>query len=224
MKEILSLSRVPKILLLDMDDTLVDSEGLNQDLIERFFLGQGKRMSAEERDLIPGASVLEIFETLCPKNSQESLGRFIEFKVRSLAGARIRPATGLETLLALPILKVIVSGSAKLEIDAVLEAARIDTSQFAGIYPIEMYVKGKPDPAGYSMAMADFNIHPSDCLVLEDSRAGVDSARAAGCEAVFVNEFSRHPGITNAEYYAESIHEVALVLHGLLSRASGTEH
>jgi beta-phosphoglucomutase-like phosphatase (HAD superfamily) len=222
MRNISALSHAPRLLLLDMDDTLVDTEGLNQDLIEAFFLERGRRISQAERDIIPGASVEEIFETICPGEALGSMEEFFSYKARRLSGLGVATATGLEALLALPIPKVIVSGSAGPEIVAVFAAAGLDRRHFEGIYPIERYGRGKPHPAGYAMARHDAGVLPGDCLVLEDSHAGVASALAAGCEVVYVTEFTRHTGITKADYEAATVGEVAAVLGRLISATSGT--
>jgi mannitol-1-/sugar-/sorbitol-6-phosphatase len=40
--------------------------------------------------------------------------------------------------------------------------------------------RSKPDPAGYLAAAARLNVEPSSCLVIEDTRAGIEAAIAAG--------------------------------------------
>lgn len=45
---------------------------------------------------------------------------------------------------------------------------------------------GKPHPEPYLTAASRLGVHPRDCVVLEDSSAGVLSAEAAGCAAVAV--------------------------------------
>lgn len=40
--------------------------------------------------------------------------------------------------------------------------------------------RGKPDPEGYRMAAAALNVPPDQCLVIEDTDAGLMSGRAAG--------------------------------------------
>ncbi|MCP4618190.1 MAG: HAD family phosphatase [Bradyrhizobium sp.] len=41
-------------------------------------------------------------------------------------------------------------------------------------------VRGKPDPEGYRKAAAALNVRPDECLVIEDTDAGLTSGRAAG--------------------------------------------
>ena len=44
----------------------------------------------------------------------------------------------------------------------------------------EDYINGKPDPEPYLKAAKKLNLDPEQCLVFEDSTAGVNSARQAG--------------------------------------------
>ncbi len=44
----------------------------------------------------------------------------------------------------------------------------------------EDYPRGKPDPLCFLLAAQRFSVEPDECLVFEDSAAGVRAARAAG--------------------------------------------
>lgn len=45
-------------------------------------------------------------------------------------------------------------------------------------------VKGKPDPMCYILAAQDLNVSPKDCLVFEDSFAGIESGNKAGMRVI----------------------------------------
>jgi sugar-phosphatase len=47
---------------------------------------------------------------------------------------------------------------------------------------------GKPDPAGYRQAAEALGLTPENCVVLEDSPAGVTAGRAAGATVVGVSD------------------------------------
>jgi sugar-phosphatase len=47
---------------------------------------------------------------------------------------------------------------------------------------------GKPDPAGYRRAAEALGLAPQECVVLEDSPAGVTAGRAAGAVVLGVSE------------------------------------
>jgi mannitol-1-/sugar-/sorbitol-6-phosphatase len=46
--------------------------------------------------------------------------------------------------------------------------------------------RGKPDPEGFLLAARRLEVPISDCLVFEDSPAGVAAAKAAGAQVVIV--------------------------------------
>ena len=45
---------------------------------------------------------------------------------------------------------------------------------------------GKPSPEGYLKASAGLGVDPSQCVVVEDSPAGVDAGRAAGARVLAI--------------------------------------
>ncbi len=49
-----------------------------------------------------------------------------------------------------------------------------------------MVKKGKPEPDIYLYASQQFGLQPSECMVLEDSPAGITAAYRAGCKSVMI--------------------------------------
>jgi beta-phosphoglucomutase-like phosphatase (HAD superfamily) len=81
----------------------------------------------------------------------------------------------------------IVSGAARDEIEPVVEAAGL-AGAFAFMVTSDDIELGKPDPEGYVKALAlfDDDLDAGDVLVMEDTEAGITSAKGAGmrCFAV----------------------------------------
>ena len=50
----------------------------------------------------------------------------------------------------------------------------------------ERVSRSKPDPEGFLVAADALGLAPEDCLVFEDSGAGIDAARRAGMRIVYV--------------------------------------
>jgi HAD superfamily hydrolase (TIGR01509 family) len=77
----------------------------------------------------------------------------------------------------------LVSSSYRVLVDAVLRS---------GLGPFDLtlagdeVVQGKPHPEPYLTAAAGLGAAPADCVVLEDSAAGVRAGEAAGCSVVAV--------------------------------------
>ena len=83
---------------------------------------------------------------------------------------------------------------------AVLQAAGL-TEFFPVIITSDMVGKGKPHPDIYLSAAYGLGLPPSRCAAIEDSVAGLESARAAGCAVL---------GVTNT-WPAEKLKPVDLV-------------
>jgi beta-phosphoglucomutase len=80
----------------------------------------------------------------------------------------------------------IVSGAYRAEIDPVLAAAGL-TDLFAAVVTADDVVHGKPAPDGYLRALDLLGgVPPADVVALEDTEAGVASAKAAGLRCVAV--------------------------------------
>lgn len=79
----------------------------------------------------------------------------------------------------------ICSGALRRDILSILD--RLDIADaFSDIITAEDVHASKPDPASYRLAAERLamrggnGVHPGDCLAIEDTPAGIDSARAAG--------------------------------------------
>lgn len=102
----------------------------------------------------------------------------------------------------------VVSGSPRIEIEDALTLLKIgDCVKF--FVGSEDYDVGKPDPSCYLLAATHLGADPARCLVIEDSRVGVISAKAAGMRCVAL---SRPEGVAQdvsaADLIVSSLAEV----------------
>jgi len=85
----------------------------------------------------------------------------------------------------------IASGALRHEIEFILKHAGLSDS-FDVIVSAEDVVHGKPDPEAFTKALRYLNtvngseIMPHECLVIEDSLAGIEAAHAAGMKCLAV--------------------------------------
>jgi HAD superfamily hydrolase (TIGR01509 family) len=86
----------------------------------------------------------------------------------------------------------LVSGSNRVDIEWALHKMQI-LDRFQFFLGAEDYPKSKPDPIGYQDAMRRLGVTPDQCLIFEDSTAGVQSGVAAGAYVVSV-QFANHFG------------------------------
>jgi len=110
------------------------------------------------------------------------LGRMVE-----LFASEIRLLPGVATLMAdleqRGIPQALVSSSYRVLVDSVLAHG---LGPFATTVAGDEVEHGKPHPEPYLTAASRLGVDPRDCVVLEDSSAGILSAEAAGCAAVAV--------------------------------------
>lgn len=66
-----------------------------------------------------------------------------------------------------------------------------------------MVEHGKPEPDIYLYATKELEVLPEECLVLEDSKAGIMAAYRAGCKPVFVPDLDEADAETKKLLYAE---------------------
>jgi HAD superfamily hydrolase (TIGR01509 family) len=84
----------------------------------------------------------------------------------------------------------------------------LETIGFKGFFPVivtsEQVKRGKPFPDMFLEAAQRMSVHPSDCLVLEDSTAGFEAAKAAGMDYAEVGRPGSLAGDLTARFDASS--------------------
>ena len=95
-------------------------------------------------------------------------------------GGRVLPGVReMLTALAPRFRMAIVTSSARAHFDVIHRESGIP-SLFSFVLAREDYAESKPHPEPYLAAVARFGVRPEECLVIEDSRRGLLSAKAAG--------------------------------------------
>jgi HAD superfamily hydrolase (TIGR01509 family) len=177
----------------DMDGVLVDSEPLwaraRQDLVR----AAGGRWLPEAETAMMGISSdrwsaymhdrLRLGHLAPPRIRAEVISRMLALYhewVPLLPGAR----AAVEAAAARWPLAV-ASGSDRVLLDAVLAGSGLGT-YFAATVAGDEVREGKPAPMIYGEACRRLGAAPGDCLAVEDSGAGIESALAAGMKVVAV--------------------------------------
>jgi sugar-phosphatase len=73
---------------------------------------------------------------------------------------------------------------------------------------------GKPDPQGFLMAARALGAAPENCVVVEDSPAGVAAGKAAGAFVVAVTSTHRRAALTGADVVIGGLPELLGVIPG----------
>ena len=180
--------------LFDLDGTLVDSERQSGEAMARALLaGQGIAIEQADRDFVVGRSWMAIYERLTERYPQLAWSReeliartammreevFAEHGVPVLPGARELIARTRHQP------RAVVTGSSRVEVTQVLPLIS-EHAVFDVIVASEDVARSKPSPDGYLSAIQQLGVLAHECLVLEDSVAGIAAGRAAGCLVVAV--------------------------------------
>ena len=184
----------PAAFLFDLDGTLIDSEMLWTRAIVDWLADRGQQTTPEAfAPLVFGHSWLDIHATIHAEFP--ALGRQTPIEdARTLRPYYARLATDPAKLVipgsgdffrkaAHLAPCVIVSGSPH---DDVLAAAELCGIRHLVKFVLggEEYGRGKPAPDGFLQAASLLDVDASECVVVEDSSAGVAAGRAAGMRVI----------------------------------------
>ncbi|MHC4678876.1 MAG: HAD family hydrolase [Planctomycetota bacterium] len=109
----------------------------------------------------------------------------------------------------------ICSGSLLTEIEVMLDEAKL-RHFFAVIVSAEQVKKGKPSPEGFLLTLLKLNKkrHPpiaaGECIVIEDSRWGLEAGNAAGMHTIAVTNSYEADQLTLAEKVVAKLNELTL--------------
>jgi beta-phosphoglucomutase-like phosphatase (HAD superfamily) len=181
-----------KAYLFDLDGTLQDTETLYVEAWQRAYEERHCQVShAEACSMVYGRAKNDVFTSFHARfpapypdirSLDEPLTRHF-LSLRSTRDIRIPGSIALLERLADRYLVAIVSGNSRRDIAESVNGLGIG-SKLAFFLGCEDYSPGKPDPACFLLAARRLQLQPSECLVFEDSAAGLRAAKAAGMACV----------------------------------------
>lgn len=192
--------RIKKGIIFDMDGVLIDSMPFHAEAMSRAI----KEMTNHEIDKkniyllegMPGTDLVkEVFkrENINDKvevddetakhigSRKEQIFKQIQ-NARAIEGAR-ELLEDLTTSCGESCIKAVVSGSARKEVEAILDK-NIGAKYFDFIITGDDLEEGKPDPAPFEVALDKMNLTSSEVIVVENSPLGVEAAYKAGLECI----------------------------------------
>jgi len=139
---------------------------------------------------ISGVPIIETLRGLFPDADEATLKGYLNEKetyYREIYAPFLRPINGLENFLSElkgAGVKMAMASSATMEdINFILNKIPI-RDDFEAIIDGSRVTKGKPNPQIFLKAAEELNADPSNCVVFEDSLAGIKAANAAGMKVV----------------------------------------
>ncbi|MBW8093337.1 HAD-IA family hydrolase [Streptomyces hygroscopicus subsp. hygroscopicus] len=181
------MSLTARALLLDMDGTLVNSDAVVERCWRRWAaehgldaedvigIAHGRQAHATMADLLPDRPV---------EQNLADNQRLLEWETTDLDG--VVPVPGapafMASLAGLP--HALVTSADKALARARMGAAELPMPQVR--VTAECVGVSKPDPEGFLKGAAELGFAPADCVVFEDSEAGIAAGRAAGMRVIGV--------------------------------------
>jgi beta-phosphoglucomutase len=202
----------PAAVAFDFNGTLSDDEPL----LERIYAG----MFAERGRPLPEGAYVEqlaglteelIFERWLGRSDPELIDERIDRYCRLASdGSTVDGATREAVTFAAGCGPVaIVSSAYRREIDVVVHATGLRPA-ISLVVAREDVERGKPDPSCYLRAADELAVTPDRLLVFEDTEAGVEAARAAGCYVVGLTRTMGADRLRAADELAERIDNALL--------------
>ena len=209
----------PAAFLFDLDGTLVDTETVWVQAIVAFLGDRGICATLEQINaMVFGRSWLDLqadmhrmFPKLAPAAPAEdatALRPYYARLVSDTASLAIPSSVDFFRKAARLAPCVIVSGSPHADVQAAAEACGI-AHQVEFVLGAEDYGRGKPAPDGFLKAAEMLDVDASECVVVEDSSAGVAAGRAAGMHVLGLDRNAAGPqNMAGCEWLVHDLSEM----------------
>lgn len=221
-------------LIFDFDGVVVDSEPLHLKYFAQVLAGEDIALTTEQYySRYLGFDDHDCFAAVFADNgrevSEDQIAELTAAKsilVKKAYGESIKPLDGsvelIKSAFAAGVPLAICSGGLADEIK--LASSRIGVLDcFKTIVPAGEVTRGKPDPQGYELALSRLieitgkPLSNANCVVLEDSPAGITAGAAAGMKVLAVTSSYPADMLSQADRIVNSMTEVSIeLLQGLL--------
>lgn len=168
--------------LFDLDGVLVDSTAV----VERHwrtFCEENNLPVSEVLPFVHGRRTIDNMRSLAPNlDFAAATAAFEKLEMDDIEGLRVLPGAS-EILDRLPTRAwaVVTSGSRPVA-SARLKAAQLPMPSV--LVTADDVLRGKPDPEGYLLSAKHLGQAPADCLVVEDTAAGLVAGKVAGARTL----------------------------------------
>jgi sugar-phosphatase len=197
-------------LLLDLDGTLVDSEGFHRQVFRNWFAARGWPASEEVLAGFTGRRADDVLAAEPGPWAGEDVAAMtaeLLAQMGTLPRPRLAPGAVELVLTATVPLALVTSANtdwARTCLGELLE-------RFAVVVTRDEVTNGKPHPEPYAAAVQGLGVVAGDCVAVEDAPAGVASALAAGIGTVVA---------VTGTFTAEQLAGADLVVGGLAEVAA----
>ena len=205
----------PSLVIFDCDGVLVDSEPLSLEVMLDVLAEAGCTLdTATGYQEFLGKSLGSVVDWLKRERGVEMTPEMLaRMRQRLLARfeTELQPTRGVaEAIAALDVPVCVASSSQPDRIRLSLRVTGLLPFFDPHIFSATMVKNGKPAPDLFLHAAREMGVAPEECLVIEDSPAGLRAARAAGMRAVgYIG--GAHAGPANLRQSVENLAPMAII-------------
>lgn len=208
-----------KAIIFDMDGTMIDNMDYHRQAWQEFCLNRGIKLSDNEfNKKLSGKKNDEYFKVLFNQKFTETqikeMAEEKEFIYRKLYENKVEEIKGLtiflKKIMERKIICAIATTSPIANREMILNKLQLHP-YFSVIFGDEDVINGKPNPEIYLKTIKKLKVDPKNCLVFEDSPAGVQSAKSAGVLTI-VALLSSHSQneLIDANYFVKDYTEIEI--------------
>lgn len=212
-----------KAVIFDLDGVVVESEDAHIEAEKQTYQKHGLTISAEELHRYTGTTAKAMFTELIAKyklkTSFNEINSQKEKILLKLLEQDAEPTKGVLDLIRelkqRRIKLAIASSSTRKIVAYVLKRLNI-TDLFDCVITAEDAQYSKPNPEIFLRAATQLNTKPSQCLVIEDAKLGVEAAKAAGMKCIgYRNPHSGNQDLSKADIKTDDFSKLRIeeVLH-----------
>ncbi|MFK3672024.1 HAD family hydrolase [Leifsonia aquatica] len=216
-KLIYDISRC-ELVIFDCDGVIVDSERLSASVDERVLNSLGWTIKAPEiARLYLGRSQEEFHSDVSQRlNIPETWHRQFLGWYDEAFRTQLRPVPGARELVeALRVPYCIASNSSARSISYKLDICGLTDLFSSRMFSAEMVGRPKPAPDIHLAIMDRYSVAPENCLIIEDSPRGVESAVRAGARVIALRSELVDPhALASADHIVDSLDDIQGLLIG----------
>jgi len=223
-----NLNTAVELVIFDMDGLMLDTEPVSKAAWARALDERGYKMHDDLYSGLLGRNITTANELM-----NKYYGEDFEFEpVRKLRGKYVdehHEKNGvamkkgllyiLDRLDQLGIKKCVATSTNWDRMEKMLREIKV-FDRFDGIITGDKVKLGKPHPEAFLSAAKLVNIDPANCIVLEDSYAGVEAAYLAGMRPIMIPDMLQPDSVALSRIFAQcaDLQEAAEVIAGLVGK------
>lgn len=203
-----------RCVLFDFDGVIADTEGRNADYLASALAHFGVQLTKEDRNALIGINDPSLLMSLLSRAETPVTLEQLQAE-RTRCGNYYENGTDLHTqpglleflsaLRARGIQTGVVSSTRSQLILTALNRLHL-VSKFDVVVCGDMVTQRKPDPEPYLRAAQLLGLPPCDCLVIEDSPAGIHAGKSAGCTVLGYTGSSIRQDVSVADFTLSDFH------------------